>query len=66
MAFPPKNLERGRGSLVAQRVKDLALPLLWLESLGGMGSIPGPGTSACHGHGQKKKKKSEQCQTKAG
>ena len=30
-----------------QRVKDPALPLLWLGSLRGMGSVPGLGTSTC-------------------
>ena len=34
-----------RSSLVAQRVKDLALSLLWLRL------HPSPGISTCHGHG---------------
>ena len=39
-----------RSSLVAQGVKDLVLSLLWLSHCCGVGSIPGQGTSACHGH----------------
>ena len=41
-------------SLAAQWVNDLALSLLWLGSLLGVGSIPGLRTSACCGCGQKK------------
>ena len=44
-------------SLLAQRVKDPALSLQWLGLLLWCGSIPGPGTSLCHGWGQKGKKK---------
>ena len=40
-----------RSSLVAKRVKDLALSLLWLCY--GKGLIPGPGTSTCHEYGKK-------------
>ena len=39
---------------MAQRVKDLMLPLLCLWSLWHWGSIPGSGTSACHGQKQTK------------
>ena len=43
---------------MAQQVKDLALSQLWFGLvLWGAVSIPGPGTSACHGWDQKKKKK---------
>ena len=35
-------------------VKDLALSLLWLCLCYGADSIPGPGTSECHGLGKKK------------
>ena len=41
-------------------VKDLALSVLWLESLLWQGSIPGPGTCACHGHAPPPKKKEEE------
>ena len=40
-------------------VKDLVLLLLWLGSLLGMGSIPGPGTSSCLRGSQKRKKRKE-------
>lgn len=42
-----------RSSLVAQRVKDPALLLLWLSLLLWAGFISGPGTSACHRRSQK-------------
>ena len=37
---------------MVQRVKDLALSLLWFRSLLRTGLIPGLGTSTCHRHGQ--------------
>ena len=52
----PSSLRRIRSSRVAQRVTYPALSLQWLRCSGGMGLIPGQGTSACHGFGQKKKK----------
>ena len=45
-----------RSSLVVQWVKDLALSL-WPGATVGVGSIPGPGTSECHGYNQIEKKK---------
>ena len=38
-----------------QWVKDLALSLQRLGWCCGIGLIPGPGTSTCHGHGKKTK-----------
>lgn len=53
--------------LVAQWVKDLSLTCRCYGSSChcGMGSIPGPGTSACHRHGQKRegKKKKDKNET---
>lgn len=45
---------------MAQWVKESVSSLLWLGSLGGAGSIPGPGTSTCHGCGLNKYIKGEQ------
>ena len=46
-----------RNSLVVQWVKDPVLSLLWLGLLLGVGSVPGPGTSAWCNAAKKKKKK---------
>ena len=43
-------------SLVAYWVKDLALSLLWLRSLCGMGLIPGPELSYATGTAKKERK----------
>ena len=46
-------------SLVAQQVKDLILPQLWLGLLLWLGSIPGWGTSECHRQGKNEMKWNE-------
>lgn len=48
------NFISSQSSLVMQQVKDLAVLLLWLESLLCHRFDPWPRTSACSGHGQKK------------
>ena len=36
--------------LVTQQIKNPVLSLLYLQLLLGVGSVPGPETSTCHGH----------------
>ena len=46
-AIAIKNKKKILSSLVAQRIKDLALSLPWCGLLRGEGSLPGLGTSTC-------------------
>ena len=54
MNFSKNINKKNRSSLVAQWVKDLALPLLWLRLLLWHGFDPWPGTPECCGHWGKK------------
>ena len=49
--------ESPQSSLVAPWVKDLALSSMWCSYCHGVGLIPGPGTSTCHGYNQRNQQK---------
>ena len=57
MKFVQVLKNENKSTLVAQRVKDPVLPLLYLGSLCGVGSIPSLRTYVCYMCGKKKKKK---------